>query len=282
MRNYWETHSTNLALSQTYAGGKCIGFGRAGRTDKRVLEMVNRKKLGKLDPISELTEADWVGELEHIDNQLAHVLDVFNFLEELFRLSNESEAALGAFNTTPLFWNVFRDCLQESMFMGVGRLCDNSSDTVNVTRVLNGAMNHPEFFSAEALGRRLAKRDLTKSLTSHLVASAWVPGSGTDLRFLKKEVSCHLGRIETIYSPIRNSYYGHRPTGIDARAMFERTNRAELGETLDMLRQLVAGLRFFYDNGIRPRVDVCGTKALDLTPRRFFRDVVRAVAGREL
>jgi hypothetical protein len=244
--------------------------------------MRSRRKLGKLKPPSELTEGEWVGELEHIDNQLTHVLDVFNFLEELFRLSNESEAALGAFNTTPLFWNVFRDCLQESMFMGVGRLCDNSSDTVNVTRVLNGAMNHPEFFSTEALGRRVAERGLTESLASHLVASAWVPGSGTDLRFLKKEVSCHLGRIETIYSPIRNSYYGHRPTGIDARAMFERTNRVELGETLDMLRQLMGGLRFFYDNGMRPRVDVRGTKALDLTPRRFLRDVVRAVAGREL
>jgi hypothetical protein len=112
--------------------------------------------------------------------------------------------------------------------------------------------------------------------------SAWVPSSGADFRFIKKEVSCHLGRIEKIYSPIRDSYYGHRLTGIDALAMFERTNRTELGETLDMLRQLVAGLQFFYDNGIRPRVDVRGTKALDLTPRRFFRDVVRAVAGREL
>jgi hypothetical protein len=64
--------------------------------------------------------------------------------------------------------------------------------------------------------------------------------------------------------------------------MFESTNRTELGDTLDMLRQLVAGLRFFRDNGTKPRVDVCGTKALDLTPRRFFREVVRAVAGREL
>ena len=114
------------------------------------------------------------------------------------------------------------------------------------------------------------------------MASAWVPSSGADFRFIKKEVSCHLGRIEKIYSPIRDSYYGHRLTGIDALAMFERTNRTELGETLDMLRHLVAGLRFFYDNGIRPRVDVCGSKALDLTPRRFFRDVVRAIAGREL
>jgi len=64
--------------------------------------------------------------------------------------------------------------------------------------------------------------------------------------------------------------------------MFEKTNRTELGETLDILRQLVGGLRFFYDNGNRPQLDVRGTKALDLMPRRYFRDVVRAVAGREL
>lgn len=87
--------------------------------------MGRRKKLGKSKPtISALTEGEWVQELEHIDNQLTHLLDVFKFLEELFRLSNESEAALGAFNTTPLFWHVFRDCLQESMFMGLSRLCD--------------------------------------------------------------------------------------------------------------------------------------------------------------
>ncbi len=244
--------------------------------------MGSRRKLRKLKATRELTEGEWVRELEHIDNQLTHILDVFNFLEELFRLSNESEAALGAFNTTPLFWHVFRDCLQESMFMGLGRLCDPSPDAVNVRRVLAGAMAHPEFFSAEALRRRVAKRNLTESLADHLLASAWAPSSGNDFRFLEKAVRCHVDRIEKIYSPIRDSYYGHRLTGIDASAMFERTNRTELGETLDTLRQLVAGLRFFYDNGTKPRVDVRGTKALDLTPRRFFRDVVSAVAGREL
>jgi len=238
--------------------------------------------LVKLKPFIELTEGEWVRELEHMDNELTRVLDVFNFLEELFQLSNESEVALGAFNTTPLFWHVFRDCLQESMFMGLGRLCDLSPDVVNMRRVLNGAMAHPEFFSAEALKQRVAERGLTESLANHLRANAWVPGDGAELKFLKDEVSCHLERIEKIYRPIRDSFYGHRLTGIDALAMFERTNRTELGETLDMLRQLVAELRFFYDNGTKPRVDVRGTKALDLTSRRLFRDVVRAVAGREL
>jgi hypothetical protein len=109
-----------------------------------------------------------------------------------------------------------------------------------------------------------------------------VPGGGADLRFLNEAVSRHLDLIKRIYSPIRNRYYGHRLTEIDAHAMFERTNREELGETLDVLRQLVAGLRFFYDNGVKPRVDVRGTKALDLQRRSYFRDLVRALAGREL
>jgi len=244
--------------------------------------MGSRRELEKLKATREVTEAEWVLELEHIDNELTHVLDVFNFLEELFQLSNESEVALGAFNTTPLFWQVFRNCLQESLFMGLSRLCDPSCDVVNVGRVLSGAMGHPEFFSAEALRRRFAKRGLTESLANHLMASASAPDGGEDFRFLKKEVSSHLRRIEKIYLPIRNSYYGHRSTGIDVHAMFETTNRTELGETLDTLRQLVAGLRFFYDNGVRPRVDVRGRKALDFTPRRCFRDVVRAVAGHEL
>ena len=179
--------------------------------------------MGKLKPTRELTEGAWVRELEHIDSQLTHVLDVFNFLEELFRLSNESEAAFGAFNTAPLFWTVFRDCLQESLFMGLGRLCDLSPDVVNVRRVLAGAMAHPEFFSAEALRRRLAERDLRGELADDLVASAWVPGGGTDLRFLKEAVSRHLDRVEQIYSPIRDCHYGHRLTRIDANTVKEES-----------------------------------------------------------
>ena len=238
--------------------------------------------MGRITPIDELTEDGWVTELKHIDDQLTRVLDVFNFLEELIILSNESEAALNAFNTTPLFWNVFRDSLQESLFMGLSRLCDNSKDVINVTRVLKGVMGYPEFFSKEALQRRLAKRGLTDSLANHLIEAAWFPESGADFKPLKTAVSLHLRRIEDIYVPIRGSYYGHRSIKVDARELFDKTNRAELGETLDTLRQLVGGLQFLYDNGMKPRVDVRGTKALDLTSRGYVREVVKAVAGREL
>ena len=244
--------------------------------------MGNRKKLVELKPIRDLTETEWIQELEHIDNQLTHILDVVNFLEEFFQLNNKSEAAHRTFNTNPLFWKVLLDCLQESLFMGLGRLCDPSSDAVSVSRVVKGAMSHPEFFSATALRQRLEERKLTKSLDDHLQANAWTPVSGGELRFLKTAIASHLKRLEDSYLPIRNSYYGHRPIESDASTMFAETNRVELWETLDMLRQLLGGLRFFYDNGAKPRVDIHGTKALDLVPRRSFRDLVQSVVGCEL
>jgi hypothetical protein len=166
--------------------------------------------------------------------------------------------------------------------MGLSRLCDSSHDVVYVKRVLDGAMAHPEFFSTEGLRLRLTERGLTQSLADHLLKSAWEPSGGNDLRFLEKAVRSHLKRINKSYVPIRDCYYGHRLIESNTQAMFEKTNRAELGQTLDVLRQLVAGLRLFYDNGAKPRTDVRGTKALDLQSRSYLRDVVRALAGGQL
>jgi AbiU2 len=187
----------------------------------------------RLKPTQKLAEAEWVQELKHIENEVTHVVDVFNFLEEIIRLGNESEAAQDAFNATPLFWNVHRDCLQESMFIGLGRLCDPSPDTINVNRVLTTAMVHPEFFSEQALRRGLKERNLSKEQADNLIADAWMPKDRAEFKYLKKTVSFHLSRIEQIYRPIRNSHYGHRLRQGDIQAMFARTNRRELGETLD-------------------------------------------------
>jgi hypothetical protein len=205
-----------------------------------------------------------------------------SFSEEIDCLGHASEAAFDAFNATPLFWTVYRDCLQESLFMGLGRLCDPSPDAINLNRVLNTAMAHPEFFSEPVLRRRLKDRRLTKEQADTIVADAWMPKAGADFRYLKKAVSFHLGRIERIYRPIRNSHYGHRLAQSDIKAMFAKTNRKELGVTLDALHELTAGLLSLHQNGLKPE-----TGARDLEPyndkiKGYARSVVRKVAGRDL
>ena len=64
--------------------------------------MAGRRRVVKLKRTSKLAEAAWEWELRHVDNPPDHILDVFNLLEELSRLSNENEAAFGAFNATPV------------------------------------------------------------------------------------------------------------------------------------------------------------------------------------
>jgi len=241
-----------------------------------------KKTATKLKPTHKLSEAEWLHELKHIESEVIHVVDVFNFLEEIVRLGNESEAAFEAFNATPLFWRVHRDCLQESLFMGLGRVCDSSPDAINLNRVLNTAMAHPEFFSEQSLRRRLKERSLSKEQADNIVADAWMPKGGADFRYLKKAVSFHSGRIERIYRPIRNNHYGHRLAQSDIQAMFARTNRRELSETLDALHELVDGLWHLCHNGLRPEIGCRDLGPYNDKIKGYARKVVRKVAGRDL
>jgi hypothetical protein len=257
-------------------------YGRLpGNADQARL-MSTKKKAAKLKPAHKLNEAEWLQELTHIENEVTHVVDIFNFLEEVTRLGNESEAAFDAFNATPLFWNVHRDCLQESMFMGLGRLSDPSSDAINVNRVLSTAMIHPEFFSEQALRGRLKERNLGNEHADNILADAWVPNGSADFKYLKKAVSFHLGHIEQIYRPIRNSHYGHRLTQSDIQAMFARTNRKDLGKTLDALHELVGGLLSLHQNGLKPEIGARNLEPYNDNIKGYARSVVRKVAGREL
>lgn len=230
-----------------------------------------------------LTEDEWMQELDHIKNEVTHVRNEFNMLEEILRLGDGSDDdALAVFNATPLFWSVVRDCLQESMFMGVGRLCDSAPDAISVRRIFSAATQHPEFFSEQALRRRLQDRNLAKDLADRLIERAWMPKAHKDFSYLKKAISCHLDRIKQIYKPIRNSHYGHRLMQEDIHAMLAKTNRQELAETLDALYELTVVLWNLYHNGPRPEIGALDFKASNDNVKGYVRSVVGKLAGSAL
>jgi hypothetical protein len=239
-------------------------------------------KIKSLKPPMNLTESEWLEELRFIANELVHVVDIFNFIEEIVRLGKQSEAAFDVFNTEPLFWRVQTDCLQESMFMGLGRLCDESHDAINLTRVLNTAMAHPAFFTKEALTRRMKAQKISYQFLNQLLGRAWIPSTGADFRYLKKAASFHVSRIEKIYRPIRNSHYGHRLTHADIEAMFAKTNRKELSETLDALHELLTGLNELYERGIKPEIGARDLDSYNDQVKGYVRNVVQKLAGRDL
>lgn len=242
---------------------------------------MSKKKTKPLKPIKDLTEAEWFKEFTFIDNEVIHVVDIFNFLEEINRFGAESSAAFNTFNTAPLFWTLYRDCLQESLFMGLGRLCDAAKDVINVHRVLNTAMLHPEYFSQQALRRRIKARNTPEEYIDNLVSDAWIPKDTDDWKYLHKAVNFHLTRIEEIYRPIRNAHYGHRLTHADINAMFQKTNRKELSDTLDALHELMTRLRSLLDNGNKPEIGA-NFEFYNNQIKEHVRKVVRKVAGKNL
>jgi hypothetical protein len=112
--------------------------------------MSSRIKLTPLKAKEDLTESEWLEELQFITNEVSHVIDIFHMLEEIIRLGNDGDGGFDVLNADSLFWRVQTDCLQELMFMGLGRVCDEGDDVINMHRVLITAMLHPEFFTKEA------------------------------------------------------------------------------------------------------------------------------------
>ncbi|HEY2913913.1 MAG TPA: hypothetical protein VGK21_11180 [Candidatus Angelobacter sp.] len=229
-----------------------------------------------------MTEAEWLEELIQIEVEITHVVDIFHILEEINRLPIAHSNVYHAFNKEPLFWNIQRDCLQESLFIGLGRLCDSSPDAIDINRVLNTAMVHPEFFSEEALIRRWEANNVAQEHIDNLLVGTWKPKDRLEFRYLKKAIAPHIKRIEDIYRPIRNAHYGHRLTNAAIHQMFALTNRGELSATLDALHELVSGLIGLYRNGKKPEIGVRSFKSYNNKIKEYARNVIEKVVGGDL
>jgi len=64
--------------------------------------------------------------------------------------------------------------------------------------------------------------------------------------------------------------------------MFARTNRKELGETLDALHELVAGLLSLRQNGLKPEIGARDFERYNDQIKGYAHSVVRKVANRDL
>jgi hypothetical protein len=244
--------------------------------------MSNRKKLKPLKRQQNLSESEWLEELRFIANESSHVIDIFHILEEIIRLGKDTEAGFDVLNADSLFWRVHTDCLQESMFMGLGRLCDSSTDAINVHRVLKTAILHPEFFTKKALTQRMKAQSISEQFLNQMLGKAWIPTDSSDWKQLRKAANVHLSRIEQIYRPIRDSHYGHRLTHADINEMFAKTNRNQLSDTLDAMHELVTGLNDLYERGIKPEIR---SRDLDLHNNQikgYARAVIEKLAGKKL
>jgi hypothetical protein len=66
----------------------------------------------------------------------------------------------------------------------------------------------------------------------------------------------HVSLFQSVYLPIRNNVYAHRFMSDDQAGveLFPKTNREELGATVDFLQDLIGAIQNLYLNGNEPKL----------------------------
>lgn len=231
-----------------------------------------------------MTQEQFWRDLQHIDGEVDHALSVFHTYEEIIRLGAQSARAFSAFNMDAMFWNTQAYCLQQTLFMILSRLVEDGPDCLTVRSVLNSAASHPEFFSRQALERRVRERKIPEEYIENLLEDIWTPEGESNFKHLKKALEPHAARIAQKYRPIRDNYIGHNIIGSTStiRELFAMTNRAELSKMLDFLHELVAGLINLYLNGVKPDIGARDFDSYNGKIAASARRVVQKVVGGEL
>jgi hypothetical protein len=100
------------------------------------------------------TETEFWGLCEVISIEIDDAQAISQTLETINELAVHDADILAALNGDALFWNVQTHCLLTSLFITMARVFDAAHEAYSIHKVISQAMEHPEFFSPNALAIR--------------------------------------------------------------------------------------------------------------------------------
>jgi hypothetical protein len=198
------------------------------------------------NPYASMTEAEYWRDYDIIRNEVnAAMVSCYTHraINEIAARDMEIPQKL---NRNPSFWRVTSSSLQTTLFIVLARIFDHDGSVHSIYQVLNATLAHPEFFSRAALrARKLGipggKWDM-KSLDEY-IQNAREPTT-QDLRMLKKAISPHKTKFDTIYKPLRDQVFAHTVLKDEALVadLFSRTLKADIDEILRFLHSLIQAI----------------------------------------
>lgn len=142
-------------------------------------------------------------------------------------------------NSTPMFWITAMGSLQDSMFMVLGRIFDESSKH-NINVLVGMAQNNLIIFSEKSFReRKLRNGYIAPGLLDALVRDIYIP-TPKDFRELRKKISSYRKIYEKVYRDIRSKVIAHRELCKvdDVSSLYSRTNITEIEKLLISLKQI--------------------------------------------
>lgn len=232
-------------------------------------------------PREPLAESEYLEMLNLIDTEIENTFVIFHTYEELNRLALNDSAIFAVLNADALFWQAYRSTLLTSLFMTMSRLFDPVSQTITVQSVVTATLGNLQLFSDASLRARKTGTGSTPPWLDEYMKTAWIPTEASQLRHLQKALNPHVSLFQSAYLPIRNDVYAHRFMSDDEAGvtLFPRTNREELGTTIDFLQDLIFAIQNLYLNGREPKLSQYDPKDKAQRIREGAEKVLRKLAN---
>ena len=231
-----------------------------------------------------VTEADYAARLKLLEFEVTCAFEIFHIHQEIDRLAREDASVLMALHGT--FWTTIHSALQTDLFMRMSRVFETKYDA-SVGAVVDQTIKNFEFFSQAGLRARKTGKGPEPEWLEDFMEKAWTSDKAAPdsykkvLLDLKEELERHRVEFEEIYKPIRNRVYGHMGAVANSQRieLFEKTDRRQLEDILNFLRELVAARWHLYQNGTRPSLGQ-QQHSMEVTEiRREVERVLRSVSA---
>lgn len=94
-------------------------------------------------------------------------------------------------------------------------------------------------------------RGAYESWLPDFLSDAWEP-TGADLQEIHARLKPTANKYRNIYEPIRNKVFAHRDIGVNINSLFGKTQKSEIEQILNDLRDMLETVEQIYLNGRKP------------------------------
>ncbi|MDA8238857.1 MAG: hypothetical protein M0Z67_00640 [Nitrospiraceae bacterium] len=197
-------------------------------------------------------EEKFISELDVFRTEVESAIQFFYAAEGFKAGLRESKKAQNLVNRTPLFWRTTFGALQQSFFISLGRIFDQTSKH-NVDRFLKVAQENIEIFSKPALeARKRADSANANEWIDNYMTDVYVPDH-KDFRRLRGYISKYRRIYECRYRDFRRKVYAHKELSkTDTYALFAKTSITETQKMIIFLNRLHSALWQLFHNGRKP------------------------------
>ena len=146
-----------------------------------------------------------------LSNEAEATEESYYVLKEVNSFADQHPDALRLMNYHPLFWAATAHAHQTNFVITIGRIFDRDPRSHSIHKLLQEAVDHPEFLSKDALRRRklVLSPSFDPAALAEYIAQSWEPDVEA-LEALRKDFQPVSDKYDVSFKLIRHKLFAHQ------------------------------------------------------------------------